>query len=102
MTFQKPLMASCALASAVFLLASCGTESASTGQSFPISATQPPSNVTKAAPGDTVAIDYILKLDDGKTFDTTLSDVAPESTKYDSKRTYSPLLVQLGSGRVPV
>lgn len=51
--------------------------------------------------GDSVAIDYVLKLSGGAMFDTTLPDMAEKSAKYDPKRTYSPLLVRLGAGEIP-
>ncbi len=51
--------------------------------------------------GDSVAIDYVLKLEDGSVFDTTVSEKAEKSAKYDSKRAYSPILVRLGTGQIP-
>ncbi len=51
--------------------------------------------------GDSVAIDYVLKLEDGSVFDTTVSEQAEKSSKYDPKRTYSPILVRLGTGQIP-
>lgn len=90
------------LTSAAFLLASCGTEGSQNGTASPISSTKSSLEIAKAEPGDSLAIDYTLKLDDGTVFDTTVPEMAQKSLKYDPKRTYSPLLARLGAGQVPV
>lgn len=48
-----------------------------------------------------VAVDYLLRLDDGTVFDTTLATEAPKSAKWDAKRAYVPLLVVLGEKTMP-
>lgn len=50
--------------------------------------------------GDTVRIDYVGRLEDGKVIDTSLRDVAKESNIYNTTRDYSPLEFTVGSGEV--
>lgn len=46
--------------------------------------------------GDTVSIDYILKLQDGKVFDTSIESVAKENNIYNSNRSYEPYQFTVG------
>ncbi len=46
--------------------------------------------------GDTVSIDYILKLQDGKVFDTSIESVAKENNIYNSNRSYKPYQFTVG------
>lgn len=50
--------------------------------------------------GDTVKIDYVGRLEDGKVIDTSLRDVAKEVNIYNSNRGYSPLEFTVGSGKL--
>lgn len=51
--------------------------------------------------GDRILVDYSLKLDDGKLYDTTIPSEAPKSIKYDPKRIYSPFLISVGERQMP-
>ncbi|MFZ3233017.1 MAG: FKBP-type peptidyl-prolyl cis-trans isomerase [Patescibacteria group bacterium] len=88
--------------SAAILLASCG-KSAETAVS-PTSGT--PAGVTTAAAdrtvkdGDTVAVDYLGKLEDGTVFDTSIKSEAEKTPKYNPNRDYSPLLFTVGAGQM--
>lgn len=91
-----------ATASAVLLLASCG-KSAETAQT-PAGIT--PVSVAPAAAdrvvkdGDTVAVDYLGKLEDGTVFDTSIKSEAEKTPKYNAGRDYSPLLFTVGAGQM--
>lgn len=46
--------------------------------------------------GDTISIDYILKLQDGKVFDTSIESVAKENNIYNPDRPYKPYQFTVG------
>lgn len=48
--------------------------------------------------GDTVLVDYTLKLDDGTVIDTSIKSVAEQAGIYDSNREYKPLGFKVGEG----
>lgn len=59
---------------------------------------------TKLKPGaakdDIVKVDYILKLENGTVFDTSIQTVAEENNIYNAARTYQPMQLTVGSGQV--
>lgn len=91
-----------ATVSAAVLLASCG-KSAET-EKTPVAAT--PAGVTAATSdrivkeGDTVAVDYLGKLEDGTVFDTSIKSEAEKTPKFNPNRDYSPLLFTVGAGQM--
>jgi FKBP-type peptidyl-prolyl cis-trans isomerase 2 len=103
---MKKLLPVAIVATAV-LLASCGKSaptpagSASTGTSGSSSATSSvtdPNRAVKA--GDTVAVDYVGKLQDGTIFDSSIKAEAAKSANYNADRDYSPLLFTVGAGQM--
>ncbi len=50
--------------------------------------------------GDTVKVDYLGTLDNGKVFDTTLSEEAQKANVYNPQRTYEPFTFTLGAKQV--
>lgn len=50
--------------------------------------------------GDIVKVDYILKLENGTVFDTSIQTVAEENNIFNADRTYQPLQLTAGSGQV--
>lgn len=46
--------------------------------------------------GNTISIDYILKLQDGKVFDTSIESVAKENNVYNPDRSYKPYQFTVG------
>lgn len=51
--------------------------------------------------GDSVTMDFTIRTQDGKVFDTTDPKLAPESTNYDQKKTYQAVTFILWSGIFP-
>lgn len=50
--------------------------------------------------GDTVAVDYVGKLEDGTVFDTSVKSIAEKTPEYNPSRDYSPLLFTVGAGQM--
>ena len=50
--------------------------------------------------GNTVAVDYVGKTEDGKIFDTSLEQVAKDNALFSSQRAYAPLEFTVGSGQM--
>ena len=50
--------------------------------------------------GNTVAVDYIGKTEDGKIFDTSLEQVAKDNALFSAQRAYAPLEFTVGSGQM--
>lgn len=51
-----------------------------------------------AQEGDTVKVDYILKLQDGTVFDTSILQEAQNAGIYNQNRIYEPLTLKIGDG----
>ncbi len=91
-----------ATVSAAVLLAACG-KSAET-EKTPVAGT--PAGVTTVSAdrivkeGDTVAVDYLGKLEDGTVFDTSIKSEAEKTPKFNPNRDYSPLLFTVGAGQM--
>ena len=51
-----------------------------------------------AQEGDTVKVDYILKLQDGTVFDTSILQEAQNAGIYNQNRIYEPLTLKIGEG----
>lgn len=50
--------------------------------------------------GDTVKVDYIGRLEDGKVFDTSIAEVAKQEGIYVNNTSYAPLTFKAGSGQM--
>ncbi len=50
--------------------------------------------------GDTVDVDYILRVDNGKVIDTSIESVARSNNLYTASRDYSPLKFKVGEGQL--
>lgn len=50
--------------------------------------------------GDTISVNYVGKLEDGTTFDTSLKEVAIEAGTYNQMRSYEPLTFTVGAGQM--
>lgn len=60
-----------------------------------------PGSGPNVAVGDTAVVNYTGRLLDGKLFDTSVKEDAKTDTKiYDARRTYEPIKVPVGEGRV--
>jgi FKBP-type peptidyl-prolyl cis-trans isomerase 2 len=88
-----------ALATAL-LLASCGksAQTSENGSMFPSSVI--PASERVAKEGDTVAVNYVGKLEDGTIFDTSVKSIAETTPKFNPNRDYSPLLFTVGAGQM--
>ena len=80
----------------VLTLASCGKETplTQTAKDDPVVKQQTASSKV-AALGDTVAVDYVGKLEDGTIFDSSIKDMARKSSNFSEGRTYEPYMLQL-------
>ena len=50
--------------------------------------------------GDTIAVDYVGRLEDGTIFDSSLEEFAKKTANYSSGRTYQPLSFTVGAGQM--
>ncbi len=84
------------LCAILITLASCGknTPLTQTAKDDPIVKQQTASSQV-AALGDTVAVDYVGKLEDGTVFDSSIKDMARKSSNFSESRTYEPYMLQL-------
>ena len=101
---NKALVA--ALVSTTLVLVSCG-KSAETTETPNSSATSSDASSSQNSAkdgvvkeGDTVAVDYVGKLEDGTVFDTSIKAIAEKTPKYNANRDYSPLLFTVGAGQM--
>ena len=80
----------------VLTLASCGktTPLTQTAKDDPIVKQQTTSSKI-ATLGDTVAVDYVGKLEDGTIFDSSIKEMAQKSSNFSEGRTYEPYILQL-------
>jgi FKBP-type peptidyl-prolyl cis-trans isomerase 2 len=50
--------------------------------------------------GDTISVNYVGKLEDGTTFDTSIMEAAIEAGIYNQMRDYEPLTFTVGAGQM--
>lgn len=82
----------------IFSATSCvGNPFTKTGSNDPIVQKQVESKLT-VEEGDTVAVDYIGRLEDGTIFDSSIQSEAKKSTNYSEGRTYEPYVFSAKEG----
>ena len=50
--------------------------------------------------GDTIAVDYVGRLEDGTVFDSSIASEAKKTKKYSESREYAPLVFTVGAGKM--
>lgn len=87
-------------AAAVLLLASCGKSAETPGTPSADTSSSKTAEARVVKGGDTVAVDYVGKLEDGTLFDTSVKSEAEKAGKLNAGRDYSPLLFTVGAGQM--
>ncbi|MDQ1343853.1 MAG: hypothetical protein QG650_573 [Patescibacteria group bacterium] len=86
---------------AVALLSSCGKSADTAPASVtPVTDINTATETRIVKAGDTVAVDYLGKLEDGTVFDTSIKSEAEKAGKLNAGRDYAPLLFTVGAGQM--